>query len=94
MISAGIKEVKDNLSRYLASVKAGEEVVITDRGRPVARLVREEPGARSIRAALSPLVKEGLVTLPAVRAKRKTISVPEKSLSGKPLSEIVIEDRR
>ncbi|MBW2079299.1 MAG: type II toxin-antitoxin system Phd/YefM family antitoxin [Deltaproteobacteria bacterium] len=41
MISAGIKEVKNNLSRLLARVKAGEEVLITERGRPVARIVKE-----------------------------------------------------
>ena len=39
MISAGVKDVKNNLSRLLARVKAGEVVVITDRGRPVARIV-------------------------------------------------------
>jgi len=34
MIKAGIKETKNNLSRYLMHVKAGEEVVITERGNP------------------------------------------------------------
>jgi len=34
MIKAEIKETKNNLSRYLMHVKAGEEVVITERGNP------------------------------------------------------------
>ena len=38
-----IHEAKTQLSRLLAQVEAGEEVVIARRGRPVARLVRCQP---------------------------------------------------
>jgi prevent-host-death family protein len=37
--TAQVSELKAGLSAYLARVKAGEEVVVTDRGTPVARLV-------------------------------------------------------
>jgi len=37
--SAGIREARLNLSGLLEDVRKGREVVITDRGRPVARLV-------------------------------------------------------
>ncbi|MCY4508301.1 MAG: type II toxin-antitoxin system prevent-host-death family antitoxin [Acidobacteria bacterium] len=42
-----IGEAKTHLSRLLAQVEAGEEVVIARRGRPVARLVlcKRRPGA-------------------------------------------------
>lgn len=36
---AAISELKASLSEYLAGLKAGEEVVVTDRGNPVAKLV-------------------------------------------------------
>jgi len=39
MRSAGIREARQNLSALLEEVRKGREVVITDRGRPVARLV-------------------------------------------------------
>lgn len=40
MIStAGVSQLKAGLSEYLARVKAGEEVVVTERGRPIARIV-------------------------------------------------------
>ncbi|MGB3683875.1 MAG: type II toxin-antitoxin system prevent-host-death family antitoxin, partial [Rubrobacteraceae bacterium] len=39
MKSAGVTDLKAWLSEYLARVKSGEEVLVTDRGRPVARLV-------------------------------------------------------
>ncbi len=35
----GIREANQNLSRYIAAVERGDEVIITRRGRPVARLM-------------------------------------------------------
>jgi prevent-host-death family protein len=92
MISAGVKEVKNNLSRLLARVKAGEEVLITERGSPVARIVKENQADRSIRAALGPLVQKGIVVLPSRSLKKDRVRRVE--TSGKPVSEMVIEDRR
>ena len=42
MRTAGIREARQNLSRLIEAVKEGQEVVITDRGTPVARLVGPE----------------------------------------------------
>ena len=39
MQTTSITQLKNSLSAYLRDVKAGEEVLITDRGRPIARLV-------------------------------------------------------
>ena len=39
MRTAGIREARRNLSSLLDDVREGREVVITDRGKPVARLV-------------------------------------------------------
>lgn len=45
--SVGVHEAKTNLSRLLERVAAGEEIAITRRGEPVARLVpAEDAGAR------------------------------------------------
>ena len=38
-MSVGIRELKANLSEYVARAAGGEDVVVTDRNRPVARLV-------------------------------------------------------
>ena len=38
-----VREAKTQLSRLLAQVEAGEEVVIARRGQPVVRLVRCQP---------------------------------------------------
>ena len=39
MKTAAISELKASLSKYLSKVKAGEEVLVTDRGRPVAKII-------------------------------------------------------
>jgi prevent-host-death family protein len=58
MESVGVRELRQHASRVLARVKNGETVEVTERGRPVARLV---PIAGSPWAEL---VAAGLVTLP------------------------------
>jgi antitoxin (DNA-binding transcriptional repressor) of toxin-antitoxin stability system len=92
MISAGIKELKNNLSKYLSQVKNGEDILITERGKAIARIIRENPEEIKLREALSPLIVKGLIKLPSQKVNRE-ISAPVK-LSGKPVSEMVIEDRR
>jgi prevent-host-death family protein len=44
MKTASISTIKNNLSAYLDLVRGGETVLITDRGRPVARLAPLEAG--------------------------------------------------
>jgi prevent-host-death family protein len=50
MVQVQISELKAALSRYLDRVRLGEEVLVTDRGKPIARLIPlaadglEEPG--------------------------------------------------
>lgn len=67
MESAGVADLKARLSEYLARVKSGEEVLVTDRGRPVARLV--PVGVEIIAddeaetARLTAMEREGLVRL-------------------------------
>lgn len=62
--TAAVSELKAGLSAYLARVKAGEEVVVTDRGTPVAKLVpipqNEDPEWDRMRK----LAAQGLVRLP------------------------------
>jgi prevent-host-death family protein len=88
----GVKEIKNNLSRYLRRIKAGEEIVITERGKPIARIIREDRGRQSIRDALFPLIEKGLVAMPSIRIAKSRL-VP-RELPGKQVSEMVVEDRR
>jgi prevent-host-death family protein len=45
MTTIGVRELRRDASRWLARVRAGEAVVVTDRGRPIARMIPlQEPG--------------------------------------------------
>lgn len=86
MTEAGIRELRDHLSRYLARVQAGEELTVTERGRPVARLVPiGEP------RPFDRLVADGVVQLaPSSRRTRPAKRVP----ADAPVSDLVAEQRR
>jgi prevent-host-death family protein len=46
MRTAGVREARQNLSALLDEVKKGREVLITEHGRPVAKLVPPDPPRR------------------------------------------------
>ncbi len=89
-MEVGIRELRLNLSRYVARVREGAEVIVTDHGNPVARLGPIEDGEQRYQR----LVREGRIT-PARRPK-STVLPPPIPLQGEgPLvSEMVLEDRR
>ena len=58
MKSAAITNLKSSLSKYIKWVKAGEEVIVTERGRPVAKIV---PVERESAEQLAELEKQGLI---------------------------------
>jgi prevent-host-death family protein len=84
-MEVGVRELRDHLSRYLDRVRDGDEVIVTDRGRAIARVV--PVGSERV---LDRLIAEGIVT-PARKPKRR---------AGKPIktngtvSDLVGEQRR
>ncbi|MFZ0887993.1 MAG: type II toxin-antitoxin system prevent-host-death family antitoxin [Candidatus Binataceae bacterium] len=61
---ARIAELKNNLSRYLEHVRAGEPVLVLDRNLPVARIVppeRASPASPGDDERLSRLERKGLI---------------------------------
>jgi antitoxin (DNA-binding transcriptional repressor) of toxin-antitoxin stability system len=44
-VEAGVRELKDNLSRYIRRIEAGERISVTANGRVVAELVPPGTGA-------------------------------------------------
>jgi len=57
MVVAGVAQLKAKLSEYLARVRAGEEVLITEHGRPVAKIV----AAGSADERLDELERQGIL---------------------------------
>ena len=56
--TVGIRELKARLSACVRQVKAGDTVVITERGKPVARIVPLSP---SVETRVQELVQTGMV---------------------------------
>ena len=86
-VEVGIRDLKNGLSRYIDRVRAGEEVIVTDRGRPVARLSPLDAGD----ARLADLVASGVVRAPVSRRRH----LPAQRIEAKgSVSELVAEQRR
>lgn len=85
-VDVGIRELRAGLSRYVARVKEGEEIVVTEHGRPVAKLVPLNGERKRDR-----LIREG-VLIPARRPKGP-LPEPIRVEGDVRLSEIVLEMR-
>jgi prevent-host-death family protein len=90
MTTVAIQEFRDHLKRYLDAVQGGEEVVLTEGGKPVARIVKEPPAAPD-RKWRDEAIARG--DLRPAQGRMKPGSSHPVELPGKPLSEIIIEDR-
>ena len=62
MKTAAVAELKARLSRYLSRVKAGEEILVTERNVPIARLVPLGGGTEDF-ASLREAERQGLIRL-------------------------------
>jgi prevent-host-death family protein len=93
--AVGIRELKTHLSRYVQDVKAGNEILVSERGKIIARLVPAEPRSDAARFQnlLLKLSAEGQIILPRVH-KKATRPVKRKKIEGTPFSAAVLEDRR
>src|SRR2546428_14022858 len=63
MKSAAVTKLKAMLSEYLARVKAGEEVIVTERGRPIAKIVPLARDGSPDSSHLLELARAGMVRL-------------------------------
>lgn len=93
MSTVGVRELKNRLTEYLRRTKQGEEIVVTERGRPIALIqpIQSAPQAASLEARLARLAVQGLVTLPTRRPVGK---LRRAKASGPPVSTLILEERR
>lgn len=76
--TVGIREAKANLSKYLQTVRQGDEIILTDRGRPVGKIVPIQPTELPLASRLQQLEEKGLIELRAPRRSRPTpIPLPD-----------------
>ena len=89
MATVGVRELKNKLSYYLRDVKRGRAVTITERGRSVAMLIpaHADPDAQLARD----LTRKGIASWKGGKPKGASRRF---AVKGKPVSQMVLEDRR
>lgn len=88
----GLREANQRFSKAIKAVRAGKEVVLTDRGQPVAVIqpIKKEDARE---AALRTLADEGLITPASRKGPMPTPRWRPVKVKGKPLSQTIIDDR-
>lgn len=90
MTSVGARELKLRLGRYLRQVRAGETILVTDRGQPIAELRPLSRSALELDARLQQLAATGAVRLPT---RPKSPQIERVTLPGAPVARTIVEDR-
>ena len=90
-IRVGIREAKSNLSRLLKEIRRGGEVIITDRGVPVAKMAAIGKDESSVLDRVRELEQRGLIGRPGPRIiGGGHLPLP---ISGERLQRMLQEDR-
>lgn len=93
MQTIGVARLKAHLSRYLAHVKSGQEVLVTERGRPVAKLVPLPPAAgRESRRGR--LIRAGILLPGTGRIPAVLLRPPKGPRVGGAVIKILLAERR
>jgi prevent-host-death family protein len=87
--TVGIRELKAQLSGYIQKVKNGCTVLITERGRPVGRIM---PVHQTLEERMQNLIRSGAMAWSGTKLKPGR-PVAKLRRRGKTVAEIVVENR-
>ena len=92
MKTAAVSELKARLSEYLTHVKAGMDVLVTDRGKPIARLVPISR-TRNLKQSLARMEKEGLIRVGSGKLPKDFWKMPRPDDPGDRVLKALLEER-
>jgi prevent-host-death family protein len=90
MVVVGVAQLKAKLSEYLARVRGGEEVLITEHGRPVAKLVSTTTDAER----LAELERKGIVRVGTMKLPEGFFDKPRPPDPEGKVLKALLEERR
>jgi prevent-host-death family protein len=90
--TVNIAELKNNLSAYLEQVKNGEELIVKDRNRLIARLVPLTSG-EDLDAEEDALVAAGLMRLPHKEKSDRFLALPAPQAAGADIQAVIRAER-
>ena len=91
-MQAGIRELRDNLSRYIRRIESGESIVITAHGRAVAELVPPASARAGRIRPIDRLVASGMIT-PAIESGDPLEHWPDIRLPAGAAAALIDSDR-
>jgi prevent-host-death family protein len=82
MRSTNIADLRNRLTQYLQEVRAGEEIVVRDRKKPIARIVpfSVDEGDEDAALMAAGLMRKGTGTLPASFWRARRPAIPLKAV--------------
>ena len=88
----GLREANQQFSRAIKAVRAGKEVVLTERGQPIAVIkpIKEEA---TLKASIQAMVDEGFLTPATRKGPTPAPRWRPVKVKGKPLSQTIIDHR-
>lgn len=92
MKTATVSKLKASLSEYLRRVRAGEEVLVTERGRPIAKLTPIF-GLQALPGHLAEMEKQGLVKLGSRKLSKRFWDLPRPKDPKGLVLKAVLEER-
>jgi len=91
---AAVAELKASLSRYLARVKTGEEVVVTERGKPIAKIIPIPDAETDEEQRLRRLEAQGIIRRGTGKLPKDFWDLPRAQDPEGELRKALIEERR
>ncbi len=88
-IMVGVRQLKEQLSSYLRQLKAGHTVVITERGKPIARMLPVVNA--SVESRMSDLAASGIAAWSG--RKLRTPAAPVRARGKRSVAALLVEDR-
>ena len=87
----GLREANQQFSKAVKAVKEGKEVILTERGKPIA-VIKPLSQAKTVDATIRRLEAEGILR-PALKRGPMPVWRSPVRIKGKPLSETIREER-
>jgi prevent-host-death family protein len=88
VMDVAVTELRAHLSRWIQAAREGNDIIITDRGTPVARIV-----ALDSTPVIDRLTAQGVIKRPA-RSTRPLAGNRRRPTPKRPVADIVSEQRR
>jgi len=88
----GLREANHQFSKAIKAVKAGKEVILTERGKPIA-VIKPLEAKEDQEAIIRRLEAEGILRPALKRGPMPTRTWKPVRIKGKPLSQTISEER-